>query len=715
MFPVGIVSLLFPLLMAVACGDRSQSEQAIESASNDPLKNPTLNSPTPAKSEIIKAELWAAADRRAANAQIATAAKDSDSQTRAAAMTAFSRLREPEHIPKLIAGLRDSDAQVRGQAALGLGALGELANDHAQQALLGSVATETNDDVRSEMLWDLGRIGTRNALDALTMGMNEDHLRAGACRGVAELGTRRMAIPEALLGLVATAAFSSNRVETRRACTFALSRFPTLAAAHQASLEHALRDEDATVRRMALRVLEKVPNANVEVIEARCDDPDWQVAVQAFRTLKKHVEANRYVSALERRLARATAPDSLLEGGELHVLLTALQLPRTMADNELVHHAAQNALRTLSQIPEGVPLRRDRGLAHCAAAKLVDLGRGWPSRLETCGLEQVEDWERQVMAAQVLGEVDRDDRQRIHYLQQLVSRETPAVTQAALRAVAEIEHPLAVEMILSGLVDQDLGIVAQSCDVLSRAYPKWSTIDGLAPTHAQLEHALQKARSTVGSDLEGIQAWTKAVAAVPLEQWRSKVVELLEHHNPAVREEARTALAALTRRQGRDQPISSTERRQTVPNPIPPLAMDALPETVMLNTTRGSITIRLETELAPTTVARFTTLVRDGFYDGLRFHRVVPAFVVQAGDPRGDGYGGPGWSQRCEDNRISYQRGTVGMALAGRDTGGSQFFITHSEQPHLDGRYTAFGKVEQGMNIVDTIQAGDEIIRAYIR
>jgi cyclophilin family peptidyl-prolyl cis-trans isomerase len=125
----------------------------------------------------------------------------------------------------------------------------------------------------------------------------------------------------------------------------------------------------------------------------------------------------------------------------------------------------------------------------------------------------------------------------------------------------------------------------------------------------------------------------------------------------------------------------------------------------------GRFVIELRPDWAPTTVARFLGLVDDGFYDGLTFHRVVPAFVVQGGDPRGDGYGGPGWSQRCEDNRVPYERGTVGMALAGRDTGGSQFFITLAPQPHLDGRYTAFGRVVEGMEVVERVLRGEVMRR----
>jgi len=106
--------------------------------------------------------------------------------------------------------------------------------------------------------------------------------------------------------------------------------------------------------------------------------------------------------------------------------------------------------------------------------------------------------------------------------------------------------------------------------------------------------------------------------------------------------------------------------------------------------------------------------VRRGFYDGLTFHRVVPDFVAQGGDPKGDGSGGPGYSVRCEITLRHYQTGSVGMALSGKDTGGSQFFVTLSPQPHLDGRYTLFGEVVEGMDAVRALVEGDRILQATI-
>jgi cyclophilin family peptidyl-prolyl cis-trans isomerase len=132
-------------------------------------------------------------------------------------------------------------------------------------------------------------------------------------------------------------------------------------------------------------------------------------------------------------------------------------------------------------------------------------------------------------------------------------------------------------------------------------------------------------------------------------------------------------------------------------------------------TDRGPMELELYAADAPLTVYNFVSLARRGYFDGLRFHRVVPNFVVQGGDPRGDGNGGPGYAIRDEINRRRYGRGSLGMALSGPHTGGSQFFVTHSPQPHLDAGYTVFGQLRSGGEVLDRIVQGDRIVRITIR
>ncbi len=129
----------------------------------------------------------------------------------------------------------------------------------------------------------------------------------------------------------------------------------------------------------------------------------------------------------------------------------------------------------------------------------------------------------------------------------------------------------------------------------------------------------------------------------------------------------------------------------------------------VITTRHGKIELSLDLIDTPLTSMSFTRLAQSGFFNGLTFHRVVPGFVIQGGDPRGDGYGDPGLTIRCEASGKPYGRGSVGLALSGKDTGGSQFFITLDPQPHLDGLYTHFGQVLSGMEIVEKVRPGDVI------
>jgi peptidyl-prolyl cis-trans isomerase B (cyclophilin B) len=128
------------------------------------------------------------------------------------------------------------------------------------------------------------------------------------------------------------------------------------------------------------------------------------------------------------------------------------------------------------------------------------------------------------------------------------------------------------------------------------------------------------------------------------------------------------------------------------------------------NTSRGPVRLELFPEKAPLTVANFVNLAKRGFYDGLKFHRVIPDFMVQGGCPQGSGTGGPGYKFEDETtNGVRHERGVLSMANAGPNTNGSQFFITHVATSWLDGKHTVFGKVLDGMDVVDQVTQGDTI------
>jgi len=142
-------------------------------------------------------------------------------------------------------------------------------------------------------------------------------------------------------------------------------------------------------------------------------------------------------------------------------------------------------------------------------------------------------------------------------------------------------------------------------------------------------------------------------------------------------------------------------------------------QTAIISTEKGDMKVEFFSEDAPNTVDNFIKLSKEGYYNGLTFHRVIPNFVIQGGCPDGTGAGGPGYTIKCElDGGNQYHdKGVLSMAHAGRDTGGSQFFVCHSREntQHLDGNHTCFGKVVEGLDVIDTIQQGDKIVKIEVQ
>ncbi|WP_086269530.1 peptidylprolyl isomerase [Campylobacter devanensis] len=139
----------------------------------------------------------------------------------------------------------------------------------------------------------------------------------------------------------------------------------------------------------------------------------------------------------------------------------------------------------------------------------------------------------------------------------------------------------------------------------------------------------------------------------------------------------------------------------------------------VIKTDKGDMIAELYPDETPQTVANFVELAKSGFYDGLNFHRVIPNFVIQGGCPYGNGIGGPGWRIKCEcvGQKRKHNRGSLSMAHAGRDTGGSQFFVCHSAQPHLNGVHTIFGELidDESKSVLDAIRQGDKITTIEIK
>ena len=192
------------------------------------------------------------------------------------------------------------------------------------------------------------------------------------------------------------------------------------------------------------------------------------------------------------------------------------------------------------------------------------------------------------------------------------------------------------------------------------------------------------------------------------------IKEALKSGDPLIR---RRAVALLKANGAGDfsSQIGTVQTRNTEADYKRALARIGKSTRAVVTTSKGSFTIDLLPDAAPLTVDNFVQLAQRDYFRNITIHRVVPNFVIQDGDPRGDGNGGPGYQIRCEINQAPYDRAAVGMALSGKDTGGSQWFVTHSPQPHLDGGYTVFGRVVTGMDVVDRIVRGDVIQSVVIK
>jgi peptidylprolyl isomerase len=218
---------------------------------------------------------------------------------------------------------------------------------------------------------------------------------------------------------------------------------------------------------------------------------------------------------------------------------------------------------------------------------------------------------------------------------------------------------------------------------------------------------------TLPEDLEGMQALLRAIGLSGTPEAEAFLRrELRNATSPALQQAAAGGLSALT---GQEVEVPGGVMQEARQIDWAALAELGSRPRMVLTTAKGTVTLLLDAESAPLTVQTIAGFAQEGLYDDTPFHRVVPNFVVQGGDfARQDGFGGPGFSIRSEFTQIPYRRGVLGMASSGKDTEGSQFFITHSLARHLDGGYTAFGWVESGMDVVDALLEEDRILTARI-
>jgi cyclophilin family peptidyl-prolyl cis-trans isomerase/HEAT repeat protein len=436
------------------------------------------------------------------------------------------------------------------------------------------------------------------------------------------------------------------------------------------------------------------------------DDPDVWVRVEAERGLAGTAAGRARLAAWI--LAEWSAigdTEERLTSERLHPILDGLARLAPFAAEPPVGDALAK-LRELTDVSRSTERERyTPGMllaidaVNCfAAAGLVRRGAALAT-LAACGEPSGRGWplwaRRQLLAAAVKDHVGSPD-ERLAAVEAMW-KDPDARTRAAAAEAAAAILPGADAILRDALGSRDVAVAENAADGLAAAGDK-------APPWAGA--ALAARADTAKDEPELYQSILDALVAVHAPAAEAVLERAAADPNPAVRAKARAALGARA-------PAATP-----TPAPLPPddaaTVLGAHP-VLTVTTSKGLFHVELDAELAPWNVATLVALAGKHFYDGVVWHRVVAGFVVQGGDPTGTGAGGPGYTVVAEPSSARYDRGAVGIADAGKDTGGSQFFVALAPAPHLDGRYTVVGHVpDADMAVVDRLQVGDLIVKLEV-
>jgi HEAT repeat protein/cyclophilin family peptidyl-prolyl cis-trans isomerase len=613
---------------------------------------------------------------------------DPEARVRRRSALAVGRVRLPEGVTALTPVLQsDAEAEVRQMAAFAMGLIGDAS---AAPALLAAI-NDPDPLIQGRAAEALGLMGHKAAVQPIT-NMVYAHVNGGALTGIVpdDMGYPKASGAEA----VRLGAYALVRLGSYDSLASALldregrprSRWWPLAFAFQrvndpraaGVLLDLFNGEGQLTRAFAARGLgaSKDPRAAGPLLAA---------AEDAGQPLAVRIQAVRAIALL--RDARGGA-----------VMRRLIVSPRTDQNLQL------EAITALAQLrdPEAVELLIDLVTAQwpsVRSAALSALAKTDPDTFITSisALDPDPHWSVRAAMAATLGELGGERAQAP--LTALLKDPDQRVIPPVLDALAKIGATNAAQEFLARLKSDDPVVRASAARGLAAIKaPNAATVLTEAYKTAQSD-GLYVARTAALDALTTVDP----AAAKPV------LVSALADRDWAVRMRAAENLRKL------DPAADVSAMRPAPPPQVPELnALDGMvapqysPQAHIV-TSKGTIQFELAVLDAPRTVASFIALVRKNYFRGVQLHRLVPDFVVQTGDPRGDGEGGPGYTIRDEINQRPYLRGSVGMALDWADTGGSQFFIAHSPQPHLDARYTVFGQVVSGMDVVDRLQQWDTI------
>jgi cyclophilin family peptidyl-prolyl cis-trans isomerase len=620
-------------------------------------------------------------DRRELTGLLERYLEDDSTEVRSRAALAVGRIGVKRGGELLFKMLNDNSMDVASTAAFALGILGD--RSYAMK-LVDAAANNLPAEITARALESAGRLADSTMTDlpermARFLKDVSPAIREAACYGLFYAKAKSQG--PALLGLMA----SESDSLVRRAGLFALARLG-VAEASPLFVEY-LADADPFMRSLCVRGLGQATTPESEhFLAIALNDIDLGVEAQAVNAL-----ANRKTATAANYLARKlpTVKDDKM----LIEVISALQRLK----NDQAVTVVTAFLQGEPSDPVASACLKYMAVVHSERAiVLIDsvLGRKPTPALRAACAE----------AFGLIGQPGLASR-----LGMMLKDEDPMVRVAAFEALAKIDLANLDLYLNQALGDSDLVMVCTAIDKvkegrLSNYLPTFATllsrgnsidpeirraiIDALPTFFKSMGRDTSLIRILINGILDKEYIVRRSAASVYESELGEDKWKLVSPANTRIKEkEIRKALARYE---------------------------DGNPRAILF-TAKGQVEMELYFDVAPLTVLNFISLARSGFYNGLVFHRVVPDFVAQGGDPRGDGWGGPGYYIRCEYSDEPFERGSVGIATSGKDTGGSQFFFTLSPQPHLDARYTLFAKVTVGMDVVDQPVIGDKIDKVIIK
>ena len=623
--------------------------------------------------------------------------RDTDTSVRAMAAFALGEIESESAANALIAVLKNTSApvEIRGRAVEALGKIA-AALPRAQEArqrelgaaILEALKFELDRPVRGMPDSTVPLLGLTAALRARPLNAGptiarfldrgDPRVRADAANALARL--RLKDGNERLRRLVDTDLDPNVRANAARVLGVTEDK-----DSFQSLMSRATADVDSRVRVSAIRALASLKNANAAALLLDHPTTNTNEILEIATTVGRVIPLTEHNGAV--LWLRRANKDLNHTAPEIEIAFARIAPATYLAEFGTGDQAKRKVQETI--------------LLNWHAAAGVAAGLGEFAALPASVANRSE----LVATAQNLLRAMLDYRNSGLHINTLVAVHSEYAIPDVLRAIAAFKPQDLADIARAQLNESDVIVRGTAADILGDQPPSEENTRALAAAWSQT--ANDKLNDAALSILDALGK-QKTPAA------NDQIKEALKSDDHLIR---RRAVAILKANGAGDfsSQIGTVHTRNTLADYNRALARSGKSVRAVVTTSRGSFTIELLPEAAPLTVDNFVQLAQRDYFRNVTIHRVVPNFVIQDGDPRGDGNGGPGYTIRCEINQVPYDRAAVGMALSGKDTGGSQWFVTHAPQPHLDGGYTVFGRVVTGMDVVDKIVRGDVIQSVVIK